>query len=102
MSAACGHLQKWNVFVGWAKRSVPTNFDACTRWWARRRVAPLPTLVIAQSIIVGLFRKEWPAATAPAAGRWRSDRAHPEQFLASPARAAGTPLIGTGRVPEQP
>jgi len=26
------------------------------------RSAPLPTLVIAQSNIVGMFRKEWPAA----------------------------------------
>ena len=41
-------------------------------------IAPLPTLVIAQSIIVGMFREEWPAAVCTprlAAG----DRIEPTQ-----------------------
>src|ERR1700712_4167132 len=39
---------------------MPTTYTLAEKWWAR---CALPTLVIAQSIIVGLFRKEWPAAT---------------------------------------
>ncbi len=44
----------------------------------------LPILVIAQSDIVGAFREEWPTEAATTAGRWRSDRTHPEQFVADP------------------
>jgi len=41
-----------------------------------------PILVIAGSIIVGMFRKECPATDShPRQGGWRSDRTHPESFL---------------------
>ncbi len=46
--------------------------------------APAPTLVIARSINVGMFRKECSAADGrPRQSGWRSDRAHPEPFLAA-------------------
>ena len=75
------------AIVGWAKRlvrrsskseggSVPTIHDENARWHGAR--APLPTLVIAQSIIVGMFREDWPAAVCTprqAAG----DRIEPTQ-----------------------
>src|SRR6185503_8903349 len=67
-------------------------------WWAR---FALPTLVIAQSDIVRMFREEWPAATATAAGRCRSDRAHPEQFAAALEQDRASTFIGPGWLPEQ-
>ena len=45
-AGGCGRLRprSLRVFVGWAKRSVPTILEAIgDRWWARRE-APLPTL----------------------------------------------------------
>ena len=72
--------------------------ERVVKWWAR---FALPTLVIAQSSIVGSFREEWPAAVAPAAGRWRSDRAHPEQFALPRSVIASAPFIGPGWLPEQ-
>ena len=44
----------------------------------------LPTLVIAKKIIVDVFREECSAADGhPRQSGWRSDRAHPEPFLAA-------------------
>src|SRR3954447_4685433 len=37
----------------------------------------------------------------PATGRWRSDRAHPEQFVAAPERDRVSTFIGPGWLPEQ-
>src|ERR1700733_2902289 len=76
------------------------------RWWAR---FALPTLVIAKSIIVGLFREEWPAAACipqQAAGdrpAWNAmDRKGRHALMvataaaaaATPPRFAGAPVAG--------
>src|SRR5580704_8265615 len=61
----------------------PTRLGREYTAWARRS-APLPTLVIARSIIVDMFRKECSAADGhPRQSGWRSDRAHPEPFWAA-------------------
>src|SRR5947208_15361663 len=67
--------------VGWAKRSVATMQQRNRGQMvgtARDVRAPLPTLVIARSVILDLFREEWPAAVCTprqAAG----DRIEPTQ-----------------------
>jgi hypothetical protein len=82
--------------AGWVEHSETRHgaaYAVALRWVSRslssgaRSRDPLaqPILVIAQSVIVGLFREEWPATDLhPVAGRWRSDRTHPEQFMAAP------------------
>ena len=61
----------------------------------------LPILVIARSIIIGMFRKECSAADGhPRQSGWRSDRTHPEQFLLPRSVIVVSSFIGPGWLPE--
>jgi hypothetical protein len=53
-----------------------------SEWWAR---FALPTLVIAKSFILDVFRKEWPAADCnPRQAAGDRIEPHPELLLAAP------------------
>jgi hypothetical protein len=61
------------------------GFASTFAWLTSANEIAQPILVIAKSITLSVFRKGMACGGVhSAAGRWRSDRTHPELLLAAP------------------